>query len=802
MSLLEKYEGKVEDLFPRREKYSFLGGAGISMDAPTNMLSAPQIVKSLLEFCVPSDELERILALKMLRYELIVEIIQAYDENLRFLDYLERVEEPNLMHLFLANIICQGHYVVTTNFDYLIEYALKRILPKKKHFNIYPIITKDDFIALKNPETLVKSGKYPLFKIHGTKRNIITGLDTRNSLITTITALGKEREEGKTFAIEPFKKPAMYNVMKDRILVILGYSGSDDFDIGPLLMELPFLKRIIWIEHSMKDQVEIYKINKIPNSELAKDFSHQEQLLAEIRRISDFDVYLIKANTGKFIKEKLWKYILPKVSIPNLEKNRQSVEVPSFKAWIKPIFENISLIFKYKIACSVYQFLKNYNFLEPCCEKAITISEENQDESSKTHFLNYLAYINQIKGNYDEALKKYEEALNIDEKLGDKSGQGAILHNIGNIYLNIGKFREAFEKFYASVQIAEELGNEFSKISSYTNIAKLYEMGHQFDLAFKFHDDALKIAEKVGDLASKATILNNLGYQYNIQNNFDLALEKYNESLKIAEQLGDLYGKFIVLNNIGRIFQETQQVEKALEKFNEAIFLTEQLGDLSKKAGIISNIGSIFSMQKNFDMALKHYTEALNIEKKIGDPLLIATYINNIGYLYQNNGKLELALEQYQEGFNIIKNLGHSEMKAIFLNKIGTIHFLKKNYNSALESFQQCELLYGQLKDYTNQAAVLNNIGKIYEYQEKYNESLKSYKNAFEIDDNINDEFGKASDLFNIGKIYEIKCELDLALTNFEKSLQIFNQLENSQYAGAVQRVIEKIKNKTNLSNT
>ena len=61
--LLEKYVGKVENLFPQKEKYSFLAGAGISMDPPSNMLSAPQIVKSLLELCVPSEELENILSL-------------------------------------------------------------------------------------------------------------------------------------------------------------------------------------------------------------------------------------------------------------------------------------------------------------------------------------------------------------------------------------------------------------------------------------------------------------------------------------------------------------------------------------------------------------------------------------------------------------------------------------------------------------------------------------------------------------------------------------------------------------------
>lgn len=192
IELFESFHGNVEDLFLTEKKYTFLVGAGVSMDAPTNMPSAREIVRALLEFCAPPEELENLLSLNLLRYELVVEKIQnIFDESLKFMDYLELVSIPNFIHFYLANLISKGHYVITTNFDYLIEHALLNILPENKHFNIYPIITKEDFLSFQEPIKLIESEKYPIFKIHGSKRNIITGELTKESLITTISALGE-----------------------------------------------------------------------------------------------------------------------------------------------------------------------------------------------------------------------------------------------------------------------------------------------------------------------------------------------------------------------------------------------------------------------------------------------------------------------------------------------------------------------------------------------------------------------------------------------------------------------------------
>ncbi|MFX1322135.1 MAG: hypothetical protein ACFFAQ_10875, partial [Promethearchaeota archaeon] len=92
----KEYKESIESLFSPKSSYTFLVGAGISMDPPTSMPSAWEIVRGLLELFAPSEEIDNLLSLNMLRFELTVEKIKnEFDEDLRFLDYLEYVTEPN-----------------------------------------------------------------------------------------------------------------------------------------------------------------------------------------------------------------------------------------------------------------------------------------------------------------------------------------------------------------------------------------------------------------------------------------------------------------------------------------------------------------------------------------------------------------------------------------------------------------------------------------------------------------------------------------------------------------------------------
>ncbi|MHA1670040.1 MAG: hypothetical protein ACTSV5_05605 [Promethearchaeota archaeon] len=77
-SIFLNFKGNLTDLLNPRDNFTYLVGAGISMDAPTNIPSAKQIVKTLLDFCAPSEELNILLSLQQLIYELIVEKIQDF----------------------------------------------------------------------------------------------------------------------------------------------------------------------------------------------------------------------------------------------------------------------------------------------------------------------------------------------------------------------------------------------------------------------------------------------------------------------------------------------------------------------------------------------------------------------------------------------------------------------------------------------------------------------------------------------------------------------------------------------------
>ncbi|MFX1394236.1 MAG: tetratricopeptide repeat protein [Promethearchaeota archaeon] len=796
-AFFKEYEGNIEDLFAPNEKYTFLVGAGISMDSPTNMPSARQIVKSLLELCAPKEELENLLSLQLLRYELIVEKIQViFDEELKFMDYLELVTEPNLIHLFLANSIIRGQFVVTTNFDYLIERALMRILPNKSHLNIYPIITKEDYLSLKIPQKLVDTGKYPIYKIHGSKRNIIISMDTRESLITTISALGRDREEGETFAIEPYKKPAVYNLMNKRTLVAMGYSGSDDFDIGPVLKELPYLNRLIWIEHVSNELPEVSVVRQTTKLEDLQNLTHSERLLIEIRSDVDFEVIRIKVNTSNFVRNILWKKIIPYDLTPDVLLSESLTKLPDFHEWLKPIYENVYFVDKYRLACQIFYHLKQLEATYRCSLKGIEIAEKENDQSSKSHFLNFTGMIKMITGDYNEALEYYETALHIDENMKDLSGKASDLNNIGSIYLTWGKYDSAMEQYMEALNMAEQLGDLNGKATNLNNIGRIHEIKGEFDLALEKYNEAIGISEKVGDLEQKAVLLNNIGMIYGAHSNYESALKKYEEALQIADQLGDLYGKIILLNNIGRVHDENKNYNTALERYQQSLLIAEQLGDRAKKAGCLNNVGSIYKALGKYDLAIENYKNALDIEEKLGDPMMKAIYLNNIAMISEIQNDFNSALKNYESALYIVEEIGDFSKKALLLSKIGGIYLTLGNNTISIDKYEEAARIYGEIGDLANNAACLSNLGRIYLSQEKYEKALETFNETLRVDEQLEDDFGKASDLNSIGRIYELIGKFDKALQNYEETLNIFNQIGQAQYADVVKANIDNLKKK------
>ena len=98
------------------------------------------------------------------------------------LDLYGEADQPNFYHFFLAEMLKRKSTVFTTNFDSLIEYAMKKI---SIDFSKIPIVIKDNDW---------KEKKYTaLYKLHGSIWDISMKdkIDTRYSLKATIDQIEK-----------------------------------------------------------------------------------------------------------------------------------------------------------------------------------------------------------------------------------------------------------------------------------------------------------------------------------------------------------------------------------------------------------------------------------------------------------------------------------------------------------------------------------------------------------------------------------------------------------------------------------
>jgi tetratricopeptide (TPR) repeat protein len=787
----EKLTSSAKELFPIDQNYVFLAGAGISMEPPTNMPSAIQMVQELFSLVLPDEEISKFQKLKTMRFELAVELFQkVIDIDLNFLDYMEEVKIPNLIHNFLSRFILKGNVVITTNFDYLLEYSMKKLIPETKHGKIHVMITKQDFSeATARPETLQHF--YNLIKIHGSKHNIITSENTQDSLVATVSTLGRDRDEGKIFAIEPYKKEILYSLLKNHTLVVMGYSGNDDFDISPVLKEIPYISRLIWIEHTDTEEVEYYRILK--NEKSPQEIRKFHQFLFELRNSQNFDIILIKSNTKFFIQNNLWSIFHPEI-LPKSDDNSAPHESQDFKDFISSIYTSIPTPQKYLFATELYYKIGDFDSAERCAKRGLVTASKSNALAAKSTFFNYLGLINQIEGSYQKALDYYSRALQIDEQLRNAASEASLLNNIGGLCLILSNYDEALKNYELSLRISDELGNKQGKISSLNNIGNLYENMTQLKKALNYYNLALEISEEIGDLERRAVLYNNIGRILSTSDT-NAALLHYKKALKLTELLGDLQGQNVLHNNIGRILAEKGDLETAISMFKKSIVIAEKLGDNSKKAGALSNLGSMALAKKDTDQALHYFKQASELENEYGNAHLAGIYYNNIAMIYQQTGKLEKAIEIYKIALQKFESISATSHIALLLSKLGDCYFLRKRYSESLNYYLKSRKLYSSpvLNELKNLAAVTSSLGRNYEVLGNLEESLRSYEDALEIDEELGDIANIAVDYFNIGKLQQTQDHLPVAIDNLRKALDLFTQLGMAEQVESIKQLLNTL---------
>ncbi|MHA2250475.1 MAG: tetratricopeptide repeat protein [Candidatus Kariarchaeaceae archaeon] len=634
----------IEELFSSKETYTVLAGAGVSIDAPSNIPSAISIVHSLIELCAPSQEIKQLKRMENLRYEWFVSSLQEnIDQYLRFMDYFELMEHPNIIHYFLGQMILHRNYVITTNFDYQIENALISLLKKSEKIKIIPIATKKDFEYSSNPDSLIAKRFYPVFKIHGSKQNIITKENTIESLITTKRALGRNKLPGDVFALEPYKQVVFDTLMKDRTLIVLGYSGSDDFDISPVLKDLTDLKSIIWIDHSMDSQMmDIRKVEKSDLDSNWRNLSKIDKLLVELRSDVDFEVYKVQVNSSEFI-QKIWSLILQDIPLPEI--NDQPTDIINFRDWVGSHYQNIPNIAKYRFAYSIYSELQENSFAKETVTVALGLDEVMNNTQYQCKFTGDLAATSIIDKEYETALSLHLQALELADKIKDPEEQVRNLASIGIIYQSTGKFDLALNNLEKGIKIAKKNKIKIGHGNLLRTLGSIYFAQKDHKKAIKSYKNSIKIYEKIGEIVPRIYNYNDIGVCYEQLEKRGKAYDNYKKAIEIAEQV-KIFHAMILYNTAIVASNHFKDYDAAAEYLKKALKEIDYFKRHYKERPIIASMPLLYYLAIVYlnthanDTALNYFQQALEYKQIFEEPMLMIDQFNVLANIYWKMGEV------------------------------------------------------------------------------------------------------------------------------------------------------------------
>jgi len=287
-------------------RLAILVGAGVSVSPPSRMPTAFQFLRNFYEICLPASCDKQLFLpwvdpnaivfsdLTDLRFETVLGIVQhSFDKKLNILK-LFCSGQPNLNHRCLNLLAQSGAIIITTNFDSLIEDAYPELYEYRLR------VREEDF------EDLLEKGvtSVPEFwHIHGMIRDPISKEDITDSIVASIRDCWNSKD---LFRLDRAKGQALEKALSERDLLIVGYSGSDDYDIAPALEQIHSNRRLVWIQHTPDHRRSQAKwiIDRLPDGTSwyrAPSANSLATMIGAGVRQRD-DIYLVQSDTGLLLQ--------------------------------------------------------------------------------------------------------------------------------------------------------------------------------------------------------------------------------------------------------------------------------------------------------------------------------------------------------------------------------------------------------------------------------------------------------------------------------------------------------------------
>jgi len=475
-------------------------GAGTSFPQPSGIPTADQLKNMLLNLIMIkaglTDEKLRKIVDTHFRLENFIQALtlRLGDAALEPFNEFESAK-PNLIHHFIAGLAKRQliDTVLTTNFDCLIEKAFSQ---NEVDFHVY---------CYPNNLNILPKNKIRLLKLHGSIVYPSNGTE-RTTLVATINRA--------SMPIIPKIRDHLHGLLHDKIILYLGYSGRDYYDIYPLLFSLKH-EYAIWIDHTDHEQFEALAKEDVWQRMKTRDYRERilfsngdgiilkcktEQIVRKTAEYMDINISLCKIQDKSFFNLHNWTNNFENCSFALLGDlyiffDSHSEAIPYFKKYFKNCLaerNELDIAYASRKLGMCYEGIKNYDNAEKYYFQALELYTKNEIVEDELTVLSDIALLYDIKGN--------PQSLDICKKILLRMKQEKIEHPSCSATFNLvlGNFKLKEKEFVAAIQYYEsaklyyERSNNPPGIAMINkNIAYTYMHTGQNNKAVGFAEDAL-----------------------------------------------------------------------------------------------------------------------------------------------------------------------------------------------------------------------------------------------------------------------------------------------------------------------
>jgi tetratricopeptide (TPR) repeat protein len=259
----------------------------------------------------------------------------------------------------------------------------------------------------------------------------------------------------------------------------------------------------------------------------------------------------------------------------------------------------------------LYRQQGKYDDAQKQFERDLTLNRQLANRQNEARALNALVPIENMRGNFAQAITLNDTALTIRRSIGDQAGIGATLLNTAQLWNSIGDYGRAEPLLQEALSIQQQVNNRWGEILTWNEMGILYLMVGGFQKAQEKLEYGIKLSVENNNQLGQAFLYCNLGQVLREQDKLAEAQTVLWCGLRIAENQGDKALEELYWSDLAMTYLRTAHYNEAIEYATAATQLSLANSGQSASVPDLVTLAIAYSEQNNQAQAQYYVQQAL-----------------------------------------------------------------------------------------------------------------------------------------------------------------------------------------------